>query len=276
MKILITGGYGQLGHDVMIEASERGHVTLSPSHKELDITDEIAVKDFFDANLPEAVIHCAAYTAVDNAETNQSECRKVNVDGTRYITDQCTKYDIPELFISTDYVFNGEGSNPWNTEDPVNPINVYGKSKSDAEKIVKTNPKHFIVRISWVFGINGNNFVKTMLTLSERLKTLNVVTDQIGSPTYTCDLAPLLCNMIESNKYGIYLAHNEGYCSWYDFAKQIFESSKISVDVSPITSDKYPSIAKRPLNSRLSSDSLTKAGFKLLPEWKDAVDRFII
>ena len=275
MKILVTGGSGQLGHDVVDELSKRGHTTIAPSHLDLDISDSYAVSRFFHKHTLDAVIHCAAYTAVDKAETEEQECRKTNVEGTRNITNQCIHYNLPEILISTDYVFDGNGSKPWDINDPVNPINVYGRSKADAEKIVLDNPKHFIVRISWVFGVNGNNFIKTMLNLSKKTEKLSVVSDQIGSPTYTCDLAPLLCDMIGSTKYGTYHAHNEGYCSWYDFACKIFETASIKIEVSPITSKEYPTKANRPLNSRMSTSSLATSGFNLLPEWENSVERFI-
>ena len=275
MKILVTGGSGQLGHDVVIELTKRGHKALSPSHIELDVTNSICVDKYFHENYPDAIIHCAAYSAVDKAETEQTECIKTNVDGTENVTKECIKYNIPELFISTDYVFDGNGSRPWEINDPVNPLNTYGKSKADAESIVLKNPKHFIVRISWVFGLTGKNFVKTMLKQSEKMTEINVVSDQIGSPTFTCDLAPLMCDMIESNKYGMYQAHNEGFCSWYEFACQIFNVAGIDVKVSPITTNEYPTAAKRPSNSRMSTSSLKDAGFNLLPNWMDAVERFI-
>ena len=275
MKILVTGGSGQLGYDVINELSKKGHKVIAPSHLELDISNELAVSRFFSEQIPDAVIHCAAYTAVDKAETEETECRKTNVDGTKNITDQCILNGLPEIMISTDYVFDGSGFKPWEINDFVNPINTYGKSKSDAESIVLKNPKHFIVRISWVFGTNGNNFVKTMLNLSKKVKNLKVVADQIGSPTYTCDLAPLLCKMIEGDKYGVYHAHNEGFCSWYEFACKIFETAAIDLEVSPITSEEYPTKAKRPLNSRMSTHSLTASGFDLLPDWKDAIERYI-
>lgn len=275
MRILVTGVSGQLGHDVAIELSRIGHQVLSPNHSELDITDQSAINDYFCNNTPDAVIHCAAYTAVDKAETEIDVCRNVNVHGTENLTKQCIKYSIKELFISTDYVFNGNGHKPWDIDDPIDPINVYGESKSDAEAIVRENPKHYIVRISWVFGTNGNNFVKTMLRLSKKMKTISVVSDQIGSPTYTCDLAPLLCNMIETNKYGTYHAHNEGFCSWSDFAQAIFNSADINVKVVPIPTKEYTTAAKRPLNSKMNTQSLTNAGFNLLPDWIDAINRFI-
>jgi dTDP-4-dehydrorhamnose reductase len=274
MKILVTGGSGQLGQDVIIELSRRGHQVLSPTHHNLDITNQFAVTNYFCINNPEAVIHCAAYTAVDKAETEITKCRKTNVYGTENITKQCIKKNIPELFVSTDYVFNGKGHEHWDISDPVDPINVYGKSKADAEIIVRNNPKHYIIRTSWLFGNTGKNFINTMLKLYNNNETIRVVSDQIGSPTYTCDLAPLLCDVIETNSYGTYHAHNEGFCSWFDFAKEFFNSANIDIKISPITTKDYPTTAKRPLNSTLLTSSLTNAGFKLLPHWTDAVKRY--
>lgn len=275
MRLLVTGVGGQLGHDCSIVLEGRGQDVLSPTHSELDICDSKAVDDYFGKNGPEAVIHCAAYTAVDKAEDETDLCRKVNVDGTRNIAENCARYDIPMMYISTDYVFNGSGDRPWEPSDPTDPINAYGLSKRDGETEVLKLRKHFIVRISWVFGINGNNFIKTMRRLSETRDEVNVVNDQYGSPTYTKDLAELIADMIVTDMYGTYHAHNEGVCTWADVAEETLKDSGLSTKVNRITSDQYPMKAKRPMNSRMDTSCLTDAGFRLLPDWKDAVRRYI-
>ncbi len=275
MRILVTGINGQLGYDVDKELRRRGHTVLAPSHSVMDITDPMAVERYFSEYCPESVIHCAAYTAVDNAQDEIEQCRNVNVDGTRNIVANCSKCNIPILYVSTDYVFNGTGDRPWAPSDPTDPINVYGQSKRDGEEEVLKAEKHFIVRISWVFGINGRNFIKTMLRLSESRDVVSVVDDQYGSPTYTKDLAILLVDMIVTDKYGIYHAHNEGVCSWADVAEEIFKISNLDTKVIRISSEQYPMKAKRPMNSRMSTETLVKNGFCLLPDWKDALARFI-
>lgn len=275
MKILITGTSGQLGHDVQEALDGNGFDILTPSHKDLDITDFESVSDYFDDNRPDTVIHCAAYTAVDRAEDEIELCRKVNVDGTKNIVESCKKINSKLMYISTDYVFDGSKDGLWLPDDQTNPINVYGTSKRDGEELVLGLNNYFIVRTSWVFGINGNNFVKTMLRLSNDRDTLNVVSDQIGSPTYTKDLADLIVKMIFSNNYGIYHAHNEGFCSWAEFAKEIFRQARKETKIVPITSDMYPVKAKRPKNSRLSTESLIANGFELLPDWKNALSRYL-
>lgn len=275
MKVLVTGINGQLGHDVDIVLRDRGMETLVPTHSEMDVTDRSAVASFFDSNRPDAVIHCAAYTAVDKAEDETELCRKVNVDGTRNIAENCARPDIPMLYISTDYVFNGSGDRPWEPTDPTDPINAYGLSKRDGELEVLKLKKHFIVRISWVFGVNGNNFIKTMRRLSETRSEVNVVDDQYGSPTYTRDLSELIAEMIVTDRYGIYHARNEGVCTWADVAEETFRLSGLDTKVNRITSDQYPMKAKRPMNSRMSTDKLSENGFTLLPDWKDALARYI-
>lgn len=275
MKILVTGVSGQLGYDVADALHSRGFDVLSPTHKIMDITEFHSVDNYFSSNKPDALIHCAAWTAVDLAEDQIEECRKVNVKGTENLVNVCRLHDIPIMYISTDYVFDGSGSTPRSVSDPIAPINQYGLSKAEGEKIVSSYDKYFIIRISWVFGINGKNFIKTMLNLSKKMDTVKVVSDQFGSPTYTYDLAPLLCDMIVSNKYGIYHAHNEGICTWYDVAVATFKYADIKMKVIPITSDEYPTKAKRPANSRLDTSSITDAGFKALPDWKDAVNRYV-
>lgn len=275
MKVLVTGGSGQLGHDVSIVLGDGGHDVLAPSHSEMDVCDRESVMSYICSGKPDAVVHCAAWTAVDLAEDEPDRCRKVNAEGTSNIVEACRSLDIPMMYISTDYVFNGTGTEPWKTDDPTDPVNVYGSSKRDGELFVRTLPKHYIIRISWVFGINGRNFVKTMMNLSEKMESLNVVDDQIGSPTYTWDLAHLISDMVFSERYGTYHAHNEGECSWYQFAKEIFRRIGSDIIVNPVTSEEYPAKAPRPRNSRLDTSSLTDNGFALLPDWKDAIGRYI-
>ncbi len=275
MKILVTGTSGQLGYDVKKELEKNNHEVISPNRNELDISNQNKVNEYIHLFNPDAVIHCAAWTNVDLAEDEKEKCRAVNVNGTEYIVEACKKLDIPMMFISTDYVFNGTGDSPWKTNDVPSPINVYGQSKLDGENIVKKHKKHFILRISWVFGINGKNFIKTMINLSKTNKTIRVVDDQYGSPTYTVDLSVLIHKIIQSGKYGTYHAHNEGYCSWYELAKKIFELIESNVTVTPISSENYVTKAKRPKNSKMCTKSLEDSGFEKLPEWTDAVERYI-
>lgn len=276
MKVLVTGVKGQLGHDVVDELEKRNHIPVGVDIDEMDITDHKSVSKVFSEVIPDGVIHCAAYTAVDAAENNIEVCRKVNAYGTENIARACKELDIPMIYISTDYVFDGQGIRPWEPDDERNPLNIYGQTKYEGELAVQQNlDKYFIVRIAWVFGKNGKNFVKTMLNLGMTHDRLTVVNDQIGSPTYTYDLARLLVDMIESDKYGIYHATNEGFCSWYDFACEIFKQAGMDhVTVTPVDSSAYPSKAKRPSNSRMSKDELTENGFKKLPEWQDALKRY--
>lgn len=276
MKVLVTGVKGQLGYDVVNELVKRGHEAIGVDIEEMDITDEQSVSHVITDAQVEAVIHCAAYTAVDKAEDFQEVCRKVNVDGTRNIALICRELDLKMIYISTDYVFSGIGNEPFGEYDSKGPTNVYGKSKLDGElSVTKLVNKHFIVRISWAFGYNGNNFVKTMLKLGKERSTVSVVDDQFGSPTYTFDVARLLVDMITTEKYGTYHATNEGYCSWYDFACEIFKYSKMDVNVIPVESDAFPVKAKRPKNSRLAKIELDKAGFDHLPSWQDALHRYL-
>ena len=282
MKILVTGIKGQLGYDCVKELSKRGYTeVLGIDIDDLDITDEQKVHEFINDYKPNIVMHNAAYTSVDKAEQNPEICYKVNALGTKYIAEACREVNATMVYISTDYVFSGKGENFYEVNDKKEGLSVYGKTKSEGEDFVlNTLTKYFVVRISWVFGINGNNFIKTMLKLAGLGKTeLNVVSDQIGSPTYTADLAVLLCDMIETDKYGIYHATNEGICSWYEFAKKIFELSNINMKVNPITTDEYrklvPNQAARPLNSRLSKKSLDKANFNRLPNWEYALERYL-
>lgn len=290
MKVFVTGVAGQLGHDVVNELTKRGHQAVGSdiaptlescaSYVPLDITDAAAVEQTIMQVQPDAIVHCAAWTAVDAAEDeeNQAKVRAINVDGTKHIADAAKKADAKMVYISTDYVFDGQGIRPWEPDDPVvEPLNVYGQSKYEGEVAVeKYAPKHYIVRIAWVFGLNGKNFIKTMINLGKTHDTLTVVNDQIGTPTYTYDLARLLVDMLEKEEYGKYHATNEGgYISWYDFAKEIFAQAGMNVKVLPVSSAEYPAKAKRPSNSRMEKKKLDEHGFTRLPDWKDALGRYL-
>lgn len=287
MKILVTGVKGQLGYDVVNELEKRGHEAIGVDIDEMDITDKASVDKVIGEISPDGVIHCAAWTAVDLAEDEENvpKVRKVNADGTKNIAQACKNLDIKMIYISTDYVFNGQGTNFWEPDEKdFAPLNVYGQTKYEGECAVKENlEKYFIVRIAWVFGKNGKNFIKTMLNLGKTHNKITVVNDQIGSPTYTFDLARLLVDMVETEKYGIYHATNEGICSWYDFACEIFKQAVEmgryeykNVEVIPVTSAEYPaSKAKRPFNSRMSKDKLSEMGFERLPKWQDALNRYL-
>ena len=277
MKVLVTGVKGQLGYDVVRELQSRGHEAIGVDIEEMDITDETAVSRVMEETAPEAVIHCSAFTAVDRAEEEQELCYKVNVQGTENIAKMCQKLGCKMLYLSTDYIFSGEGQRPWEPEDTPSPLNAYGQSKYQGEVALRQYvDKYFIVRMSWVFGINGNNFIKTMLRLGKENGAVKVVDDQIGSPTYTFDLAKLLVDMIETEQYGAYHATNEGICSWYEFAKEIFQEANMKeVTVTPVSSEEFPVKAKRPKNSRMSKEKLVQNGFSLLPSWQDAVKRYI-
>jgi dTDP-4-dehydrorhamnose reductase len=276
LKILVTGVNGQLGYDVMKVLKARKIECMGVDINEFDITDEKAAFGYIVGYHPDAVIHCSAYTAVDKAEENADLCRAVNADGPRNIAKACRAVDAKMVYISTDYVFPGTGQNAYEVNDPKGPLNVYGRTKLGGEEAVRELvDKHFIVRISWVFGKNGNNFIKTMLRLGREHNEINVVSDQIGSPTYTADLAPLLCDMVVTEKYGTYHATNEGYCSWAEFAQEIFKQAGYETSVNFIPTSAYPTKAKRPFNSRLSKKSLDDAGFSRLPNWQDALTRFL-
>lgn len=276
MRVLVTGVSGQLGYDVARVLTQRGIEYRGTSSKELDITDRAAVEHLMQAYRPDAVIHCAAYTKVDLAEDEPERCWAVNADGTRNLAAACREIGAKMLYISTDYVFPGTGEQFRRTDDPVSPVNTYGRSKLAGELAVQSLLEtYFIVRISWVFGKNGNNFVKTMLRLAETRTELTVVCDQIGSPTYTADLAPLLCDMVQTERYGIYHATNGGTCAWSEFAKAIFELADKQVTVYPIPTSAYPTRAVRPLNSRMSKERLHSNGFQELPEWKNALARYL-
>lgn len=308
MKVLVTGVAGQLGHDVMNELAKRGiegigsdiadtyagvqdgTAVTTMKYVPMDLTDGDAVEARIIFEQPDAVIHCAAWTAVDAAEEeeNQAKVRAVNFGGTKNIAKVCGILDIPMMYISTDYVFDGQGTEPWQPDcTDYKPLNVYGSTKLQGEKVVTANlDKFFIVRIAWVFGVNGNNFIKTMLNVGKKYDQLRVVNDQIGTPTYTYDLARLLVDMIQTDKYGYYHATNEGgYISWYDFTKEIFrqavelghdEYSEDKVTVTPVTTQEYGvSKAARPYNSRLDKSKLVTNGFQPLPTWQDALARYL-
>lgn len=277
MKVFVTGSKGQLGYDVVDELEKRGHTAIGVDIEELDITDAEAVDKMITEAAPDAVIHCAAWTAVDAAEDNEEECRQVNAYGTENIAKVCKKLDCKMMYISTDYIFDGKGTRPWEPDDPVTtPLNVYGQTKYEGELAVRDNvEKFFIVRIAWVFG-KGKNFIKTMLNLAKTHDHLTVVNDQYGTPTYTYDLARLLVDMIETDKYGNYHATNEGgYITWYDFAREIFRQAGVDIKVEPVSSAQYAAKAKRPENSRMNKQKLVDNGFELLPDWKDALGRYL-
>ncbi len=277
MKVLVTGVKGQLGYDVVKECEKRGIEAIGVDVEEMDITDAAACERVITEAKADAVIHCAAYTAVDAAEDNQDLCRKVNAEGTRNIAEVCRKLDIKMMYFSTDYVFNGQGERPWEPDDPREPLNVYGQTKYEGELAVQELlEKYFIVRIAWVFGVNGKNFIKTMLRLGKERGAVSVVDDQIGSPTYTYDLARLVVDMIQTDRYGIYHATNEGLCSWYEFACQIFKAAGMNqVKVTPVDSTAFPAKAKRPHNSRMDKSKLAENGFEPLPSWEDALERYL-
>lgn len=290
MKVLVTGVKGQLGYDCVNELTKRGHVAVGVDIEEMDITDAASVNSVVKETSPDAVIHCAAWTAVDAAEDeeNREKVRLVNAVGTQNLADVCRDLNCKMLYLSTDYVFDGQGTEPWQPDcTDYKPLSVYGETKLAGELAVsQTLEKYFIVRIAWVFGKNGKNFIKTMLNLGKTHDTIKVVSDQIGTPTYTYDLAKLLVDMIETEKYGYYHATNEGgYISWYDFTKEIFrqacemgrqEYSEERLNLIPVTTEEYGiSKAKRPFNSRLDKSKLTENGFTLLPTWQDAVRRYL-
>ena len=303
MRVFVTGVSGQLGHDVMFELARRGHTAWGtdmrqpaelpqapsgveteaaiPMFRALDLTDEAAVKAEIKALKPDAIVHCAAWTAVDAAEDPEKRdvVRAVNVLATRYIAEAARAVDAKMVYISTDYVFDGQGERPWQPDDKnYAPLNVYGQSKLDGElSVAGALDKYFIVRIAWAFGKSGNNFIKTMLNVGRKHDVVRVVNDQIGTPTYTCDLARLLVDMIETEKYGYYHATNEGgYISWYDYTVEIYRQAGLNTRVVPVTTAEYGlSKAKRPFNSRLDKGKLLEAGFAPLPDWKDALTRYL-
>ncbi len=276
MKVLVTGANGQLGYDLIKELNKRNIKNIGVDKNDFDITNQSETENFILNSKPDAIIHCAAYTNVNKAENEKDLCYKINVDGTKNIASACKKIDAKMIYISTDYIFDGKKNSPYEIDDNPNPLNFYGKTKLDGENIIKNSlEKYFIVRISWVFGKNGNNFVKTMLNLSQTQNELNIVSDQIGSPTYTVDLSKILCDMVLTDKYGIYHATNENYCSWYEFAQEIFKISDIKIKLNPVETKDFPSKAKRALNSRLSKKKLPESNFSKLPTWQNALARFL-
>lgn len=276
MRVLVTGSNGQLGYDVVEELKLYNIEYCAATRSDFDLCNFSATEKFIVAYYPDIVIHCAAYTAVDKAEDEEELCRVVNAGGTENIATICKKINAKMLYISTDYVFDGTKDGYYEVNDMPNPINVYGQTKLEGEHVVqKILDKYFIVRISWVFGAHGNNFVKTMLRLGKERKEINVVSDQIGSPTYTKDLAKLLVNMIQTDKYGIYHATNEGECSWAEFAEEIFKVAGINAKVNYITTNEYPTKAKRPRNSKMSKYRLHCNGFQALDGWRNAIKRYI-
>lgn len=289
MKVFVTGVGGQLGYDVMNELSRRGIYCVGSdilersddNYLQLDITNKFAVEKALTEIKPDAVIHCAAWTAVDAAEeeANLEKVFAINVGGTRNLAEACRKLDCKMLYISTDYVFNGQGEEPWQADcSEFEPLNIYGQSKLGGElAVAETLEKYFIVRIAWVFGINGNNFIKTIIDLGKKYDAVRVVNDQIGTPTYTYDLARLLVDMIETEKYGYYHATNEGgFISWYDYTCEIYRQYGLTTKVVPVTTAEYGlNKAARPFNSRLDKSKLITAGFTPLPDWRDAVKRYL-
>ncbi len=278
MKVLVTGVKGQLGYDVVERLKKLNIEHLGVDKEDFDLTNEEDTKDFILNYKPDVVIHCAAYTAVDKAEDEKDLCYSINVQGTGYVAQACREMDAKMVYISTDYVFDGEKEEPYAVTDKPNPINHYGLTKYLGElEVQKYLENFFIVRTSWVFGKNGNNFVKTMLRLGQERKEIKVVSDQVGSPTYTYDLARLILDMIQTDKYGIYHATNEGYCSWYEFATEIFKVAGITdVKVLPIKSEEFPTKAERPKNSWLSKKELKSKSFITLPHWQEALKRYIL
>ena len=276
MKVFLTGVSGQLGHDAAKCLRERGVPFLGVSSRELDITDRDAVMRALSEYRPDAVLHCAAYTKVDRAEDDAELCMRINADGTRNVSEACREFGAKMIYISTDYVFPGTGVKPWETDDPTGPLNVYGKSKLAGELAVRELlEQFFVIRTSWVIGEHGNNFVKTMLRLAEDHSELRVVDDQIGSPTFTADLASLLCDMLATEAYGVYHATNEGVCSWAELAEAIFSLAGKNTAVRHVSTEEYAAKAKRPKNSRLSKRSLDEAGFERLPEWESSLEKML-
>ncbi len=276
MRVIVTGAGGQLGYDIIKQLSKNGEEVFAADLPQIDITDKACVEAFFDSVKPDAVIHCAAYTNVDGAETDKDLCRAINRNGSLNVAEAAEKHGAKLVYISTDYVFDGKGTEPFETDSPKAPCNHYGITKLEGENVSLENcGKCFIVRISWVFGINGKNFVKTMLRLAKERNELTVVCDQTGSPTYTPDLSRLICEMIKTEKYGVYHATNENYCSWAEFASEIMRLAGEKTKIIPVPSSEYKTVAVRPLNSRMSKKSLDEAGFDRLPSWQNALGRFL-
>jgi len=276
MKVLVTGSAGQLGHDVVELLEQRGVPCRGADLNDFDLTDGEAVMSFVRAYAPDVIVHCAAYTAVDRAESEPETCIRVNGMGTMHLVRAALAVDAKLLFLSTDYVFPGTGTEPWTEDAPCGARNVYGLSKVQGETAVRSlMTRFFILRTSWVFGVHGNNFVRTMLRLGAEREELRVVDDQIGSPTYTRDLARVICDLIPTEKYGIYHVRNEGFLSWAEFARMIMNARGLPCRIVPVSSEEYPTAARRPLNSRLSAEKLTAAGIAPMPPVEDALKRFL-
>lgn len=276
MKVLVTGINGQLGYDVVKKLEEKGHDVVPAGREQLDISNEENVATFIGEVKPDAIIHCAAYTNVDGAEEERDTAYRVNGLGTKYLAQGANKIDAKMVFVSTDYVFEGNGTQPYEVDHPTNPLGVYGETKLAGEKFLVENlDKHFIVRTSWVFGKNGNNFVKTMLRLGKERGEVGVVHDQIGSPTYTVDLAGFLIELIESEEYGIYHASNSGVCSWFEFAVEIYKQAGLVVKVNPLTTEQFPRPAARPKYSVMSTKKIAGKGFTPLRDWKEAISAYL-
>nr|WP_295972271.1 dTDP-4-dehydrorhamnose reductase [uncultured Bacillus sp.] len=276
MIVLVTGVNGQLGHDVVKELTQKGHQAYGTDRQDFDLTNEAEVKAYVKKLNPNCVIHCAAYTNVDKAESDEDMAYHVNALGTKYLAEAARDAGAKMVYISTDYVFNGNNTEPYEVDQETDPIGVYGKTKLAGEEFLKsTLNKYYIVRTAWVYGINGHNFVKTMLRLGKERGELGVVHDQVGSPTYTVDLAKLLVEMAETDKYGVYHATNSGICSWYEFAVEIFSQAGLEVKLNPLTTEQYPTPAKRPKYSVLSKNKLTERGFTPLRDWKEALSAYL-
>lgn len=278
--VLVTGVNGQLGYDIVKELDNRGIDNKGIDIQDLDLTKKTDVIKFITDLKPTCVIHCAGYTQVDKAEIQEDETQKcfdINYKGTEYVATVCKQLDIKMVYVSTDYVFDGTKTEEYETSDSVNPLSKYGMSKMQGERVILEHlNKYFIIRTSWLFGLNGSNFIDTMISLGREKEVINVVCDQIGSPTYTVDLARFICDVVETTKYGIYHATNEGFCSWADLAKKVLEIKNISCKINAVSSEEYKSVTIRPLNSRLSKRSLENSGFNLLPSWEDAVKRYLL
>lgn len=277
MRVLITGAEGQLGHDVAEVLKQHDIDFYGADRHNMDITDASMVKKVFEAYKPHVVVHCAAYTAVDLAESQRETCYDINVLGTRNLAESCRQFGATMVYISTDYIFNGMGETPFHAEDQPDPVNYYGETKYQGElEVKKALSQHFILRISWVFGNHGNNFVKTMLRLGRTRDELSVVSDQVGSPTYTPDVANMILAMIRSDKYGTYQMTNKGYCSWAEFASAIFEKAGIPCQVKPILTADYPTAAKRPLNSRMETAKTFEVFGLEQRDWREALDEYLL
>ena len=275
MKVLVTGVKGQLGYDVVKELSSRNIQCIGVDIDDFDLTDRTQVIDYIKDYAPDTIVHCAAFTAVDRAEEDKELCYKVNVEGCENILAAAKEVDAKVMYFSTDYVFDGTGTRPWEPDDKPDPQGYYGLTKLQGEQVFADYEKTYILRISWVFGENGKNFIKAMLGLAQTRDEISVVADQIGSPTYTADLAVLICDMLATDKYGVYHASNEGFCSWAEFAEFIFETAGKQVKVNHITTEEFGAPAPRPKNSRMSKQKLIDSGFSLLPTWQDAAKRYI-